>query len=207
VPVAISSAHTIRSYTWTAWKTVLSGKRANYQYDDDGLTYTIWFYDTPDAYVCTIWKGAVPDGVISGGYSQAQNDADKADFEATYQAAANKWNAWSNAQAAAFLKSLESTVTSRAETTIAGMTYTVTAGKSFYLSYFGASAFTPLSVLVRLKVNGATKLMVTSWQSTTAPVALPLPSKIAVGGDVLTVTVEAQVPRGQVWTGFAGFEV
>jgi len=39
---------------------------------------------------CTIWTGAVPAGVIAGGYSQAQNDADKTDFETNFKPYANR---------------------------------------------------------------------------------------------------------------------
>jgi hypothetical protein len=37
---------------------------------------------------CIIWKGAVPSTVLQG-YSQAQNDADKSDFETNYKAFSN----------------------------------------------------------------------------------------------------------------------
>lgn len=80
----------IRSYTWTNWKTMLSNKGGVYQYDDDGLIYTIYFYDLPEVHTCAIWKGTVPDSIIDGGYSQSQNDTDKTDFETNYLPTANK---------------------------------------------------------------------------------------------------------------------
>jgi hypothetical protein len=40
-------------------------------------------------HVCTIWQGLVPDGVLAGGYTQEQNDADRADFETHYKAGGN----------------------------------------------------------------------------------------------------------------------
>jgi len=82
-------AHTTRSYTWTAWKVINSLKGGTPQYEDSNNVYTIWFYDGPEVYICTIWKGTVPDPVIASGYTQEQNDADEADFIANYQAKAN----------------------------------------------------------------------------------------------------------------------
>lgn len=80
----------VRSYTWTDWKTILSTKSGVYQYDDDGTVYTVYFYDIPEVHTCSIWKGTVPDSIVDGGYSQAQNDADKTDFTTNYQSTANK---------------------------------------------------------------------------------------------------------------------
>jgi hypothetical protein len=89
--VQFSSLLTIRATTWTSFKTVLGNKKIVMQWDDDGAVYTIWGYDFPEVHCCTIWKGTVPDGVIAGGYSQSQNDADKADFEsASYKPKGNK---------------------------------------------------------------------------------------------------------------------
>ncbi len=97
--VTISSNMTSRSYFWTDWKAVRSSKAGIGQYDDDGSVYTIWFYDQPEVHVCTIWKGAVPDGVLAV-YSQVQNDADKTDFETSFKAGFNtrisRTDAWGN---------------------------------------------------------------------------------------------------------------
>jgi len=87
--ISIAPQFTQRFYAWTAWKNVNISKGGIVQYDDDGLKYTIYFYNGPEANICTIWKGTVPDGIISGGYSQAQNDSDKSDFENNYQSTAN----------------------------------------------------------------------------------------------------------------------
>ena len=88
--VNLAPQYTQRSYSWTDWKTARSAKRGRHQYDDDGIVYTIWFYDGPEVHLCTIYKGTVPDGVIGGGYSQSQNDTDKTDFENNFQGSANK---------------------------------------------------------------------------------------------------------------------
>jgi hypothetical protein len=87
--ITIAPSFTQASYTWTAWKAVQVTKRFNTQYIDDGITYTIWGYDGPEAHQCSIYKGTVPDG-LTAAYSQAQNDTDKADFEATYKPYANR---------------------------------------------------------------------------------------------------------------------
>jgi hypothetical protein len=52
--------------------------------------YTVFVFDSSLVYICNIWKDAVPDGIVQGGYSQAQNDSDKSDFETNYKPSANK---------------------------------------------------------------------------------------------------------------------
>jgi hypothetical protein len=83
--LSFGSSFTQRVYTWTNWKTILANKGGIPQYDDDGVIYTIYFYDGPEVHASTIWKGAVPDGIINSGYSQATNDSDKSDFETNYK--------------------------------------------------------------------------------------------------------------------------
>ena len=87
--VKIASQYTQRTYNWINWKAVEVVKGGQYQYDDDGTVYTIWFYDQPEVHLCTIWKGTVPNNVISGGYSQIQNNSDKSDFETNFKSLAN----------------------------------------------------------------------------------------------------------------------
>jgi hypothetical protein len=86
--IALAQHLTQRTYSWTAWKAIQASKILLTQYDDDGVQYTVYGYDGPEVHLCTIWKGEVPHGIV-GSYSQAQNDADKADFEANYKASAN----------------------------------------------------------------------------------------------------------------------
>ena len=88
MPIALAPQYTQRSSFWTAWKASRAAKSGVHQYDDDGIVYTIWFYDGVEVHLCTIWKGLVPDGVQPI-YSQVQNDADKADFEAGLKLTAN----------------------------------------------------------------------------------------------------------------------
>jgi hypothetical protein len=88
--LTINGATVISSF-WTSFKTSITNKSLLVQYDDDGNVYTIFAFDSSAiAYVCTIWKGTVPNNVISSGYSQATNDSDKSDFETNYVPNANK---------------------------------------------------------------------------------------------------------------------
>lgn len=88
--VAVAPNITHRSYRWVDWKVIVAAKGiVRWQHDDDGVMYTIWGYDGPEAHTCQIWKSVVPDTVVSI-YSQAQNDADKADFEANYMPMSNQ---------------------------------------------------------------------------------------------------------------------
>lgn len=88
--VSIAPQYTQRAHNWTSWKAIHTAKCHSHQYADDGSVYIVWSYDGPEVHLCTIWKGEVPYGVLAGGYTQEQNDADKADFEANYQPTANQ---------------------------------------------------------------------------------------------------------------------
>ena len=79
-----------RSGTWTWFKPLITGKSLKVQYEEDAGVYTIFGYDLPEVCACTIWIGTVPPSVIAGGYSQAQNDADKTDFETNFKPYANR---------------------------------------------------------------------------------------------------------------------
>lgn len=90
MPLNITAPAHISS-SWTDFKTVSLSKSLSVQYYDDGIIYTIFAFDTSTiAYECTIWKGIVPDNVITSGYSQAQNDSDKSDFETNFKPFANQ---------------------------------------------------------------------------------------------------------------------
>lgn len=90
MPVALAPNFTQINLLWTAWKTLYNSKGGVYQYQDDGSLITVWFYDPPEVYYAVIWDGTVPSGVIASGYSQAQNDTDKSDFNTNWLAGANK---------------------------------------------------------------------------------------------------------------------
>lgn len=72
---------------WTSFRAqcAVRGLNSVVQYDDDGLSYTIWAVEGDLCFTCQIWKGSVP----SGNYTQGQNDADKADFETNFKPYAN----------------------------------------------------------------------------------------------------------------------
>lgn len=73
--------------SWTSFKAIVASKALPVQYDDDGVHYNIFAIDDPIVYLVTLQKGTVPSG---GGFDQTQNDANKADFEASWKANANK---------------------------------------------------------------------------------------------------------------------
>ena len=88
---ALAPQYTQRNYTWTNFKAVVAAKKLLLQYDtQETVVYQIWGYDDPEVHVCIIWQGTVPDSVIAGsGYTQAQNDTDKADFVTNYLSQTN----------------------------------------------------------------------------------------------------------------------
>lgn len=88
--ITIAPNFTQRAYFWTAFKAIMAVKGFPHQHEDDGITHTIWGYDGPEAYICNIWKGDVPEAVVNAGYSQAQNDTDKSNFTTSYLSTANK---------------------------------------------------------------------------------------------------------------------
>jgi hypothetical protein len=90
MPLTIAPQFTQKNYAWTNWKAVYAIKGGPYQYYDDGTNTTVYFYDTPEVYIANMWDGIVPDPVIAGGYSQAQNNADLLDFQTNWLAGANQ---------------------------------------------------------------------------------------------------------------------
>lgn len=90
IGVTLASNLTQRSYAWTAWRSAYLSRGIRLQYIDHGDHYFIWFYDVPEVHLTTIWKGEVPYGVVNGGYTQEQNDVDKADWEARFKYEGNR---------------------------------------------------------------------------------------------------------------------
>lgn len=88
--IVFGSDQNIVSGTWTEIKALILSKVLPMQYAQSPGTYTIFAIDGCIVYTCTIWSGTVPDSVIAGGYSQAQNDNDKSNFETNYKPYANK---------------------------------------------------------------------------------------------------------------------
>lgn len=79
-----------RSDTWSWFKPLIASKSLKVQFEEDDVEYIVYGYDLPEVLFCTIWKGSVPATVIAAGYSQAQNDADKTDFETNFKPYANR---------------------------------------------------------------------------------------------------------------------
>jgi hypothetical protein len=103
-------------------------------------------------------------------------------------------------------KSKEFAIAVKTETTLADLTYTVTAGKSLYLSYFGCSLTASFPCAFRLKVNGATKLTQAISSDNSASFNIDKGVLIAVAGDVITVTYDPQMAKGVGFASFIGSE-
>lgn len=79
-----------RPNVWSAFKKLLLTKKGSLQANlSDDSQYLLWFYDGIELNTCTIWRREVPHGVVASGYSQDQNDSDKADFEANFELLVN----------------------------------------------------------------------------------------------------------------------
>jgi hypothetical protein len=89
MPVTFSNSQTVISDNWTYYKSIIISKNISVQYLEESSVYSIFSFDGQLVYSCIIYKGDVPYGV-SLTYSQAQNDADKSDFENNYKNNANK---------------------------------------------------------------------------------------------------------------------
>jgi hypothetical protein len=79
-----------RSGDWAWFKPLIHSKSMMLQFEEDAGKYVVYGYDGLEALSCSIWKGSVPPGVVNGGYSQATNDADKAEFEADFKPYSNR---------------------------------------------------------------------------------------------------------------------
>jgi hypothetical protein len=110
-------------------------------------------------------------------------------------------------QLATVVRAAEVAYTTRTETE--ALSYTVTAGKTFYLTRFHGACYAPLPTICRLKVAGSTKMMQLAGQNAQGSGVLLYAEPIATGGQVVSATYEAQVaPSGaRVFLSFAGFEV
>ena len=89
MPVVIAPQYTQRILQWGDWKAEQEKRDGIYQVVDDLDMYTIWFYDTPDAFVTFIYKGDIPDTDVALGRTQGDNDAAKTEFETSFLPAAN----------------------------------------------------------------------------------------------------------------------
>lgn len=87
--ITISSSYTLRPCSWTDWKTIQAAKTLTYNVQADPDIYWVYAYNTPECFITQIWRSTVPFGVITSGYTQEQNDTDKADFEANFKSGAS----------------------------------------------------------------------------------------------------------------------
>ena len=89
--VTFGSSFVVVTQTWSTFKSLVASKAMAMQYDTDplGQQYLIFAIDNPIVYSSYIYLGTVPDNVAAT-YSQAQNDADKSDFETNYKPLCNK---------------------------------------------------------------------------------------------------------------------
>jgi len=87
--ISLSPSYTQRELKWTDWKAFKSKKELVHQYEEFSDKYFVWGYDSPEVYVCVIYKSIVPPEVIESGYTQAQNDSDKLDFESNFKSKSN----------------------------------------------------------------------------------------------------------------------
>jgi hypothetical protein len=87
--LSLAPQMTQREYKWIQWKAIRSAKGFLHQYEETADTYIIWGYDGPEAHLCILYRGLVPQHVMDAGYTQEQNDLDLADFESVYKAIGN----------------------------------------------------------------------------------------------------------------------
>lgn len=87
--INLSDSYTQRPCSWTDFKALQATKDFALQFQQGTDRYEVWGYDGPEAFTTQIWIGDVPADAVAAGYSQEQNDADKADFEANFKAKGN----------------------------------------------------------------------------------------------------------------------
>lgn len=88
--ITLAPTFTQRFFYWTAWKVMATAKNLAFQSEEDTACYTVWGYDGPEVILTTIWRSDVPPHIVAAGYTQTQNDSDKADFEANYKTNSNR---------------------------------------------------------------------------------------------------------------------
>ena len=88
MPVNFSSSYTQRQYYYTDWKNAHASRGGVPQSDSsDGVYQKVWFYDGPEIHYCQMWMDGY--AVTDPNYSQAQNDADLADYNANMASQCN----------------------------------------------------------------------------------------------------------------------
>lgn len=128
--LVISPNLTQRQYYWNTWKIAQSSRQLVTQYEDDGTAYTIFGHDGPEIILCVIYKGNVPTSVQDAGYSQAQNDIDKTDFETNFKPFANTSVSKSVLDSRYIHKFGNMALTSSVEFTVSGRPYVDPGGQA-----------------------------------------------------------------------------
>jgi hypothetical protein len=113
-----------------------------------------------------------------------------------------------------FLKQNEAAVNSRNKFDLSGTTYTVPTGKTARITFFAGSYDAQAAVYVRIeKQTGGVGAWVTqlrlnmmSGGQGNSTLCLDLGSGVDVGtaGDILKITVESSIAKGNVWAGYGG---
>jgi hypothetical protein len=86
--VQFASSYTQRQYYYTDWKAAFIIRGGTPQSDSsDGVYQKVWFYDGPEIHYSLMWLDGYV--VTDPNYSQEQNDADLADFNANMAALCN----------------------------------------------------------------------------------------------------------------------
>lgn len=87
--IEIAPNYTRRIVDWNKFKLVIPSRDLIPQWAEDDDKYTVWGYDDPEVFVAEIFKKGFP-ATTTGGYTQEQNDQDRADFENNFK---EEWNA------------------------------------------------------------------------------------------------------------------
>jgi hypothetical protein len=88
--ISIASHYTQIYYDWPEWANVHTKKKFIYQHFFKDNLYTIWGYDGPEIYVCTLLSGTLPDSIVESGVSQENNDSHVYEWETYYKQNSNK---------------------------------------------------------------------------------------------------------------------
>jgi len=87
--LTIAPNFTQRLIRWTDFKAQYHKRNFAIQMQEDADAYHIYGYDGSELFYCAIHKSSVPQETIDAEYHQATNDADKAEFVASYLSRAN----------------------------------------------------------------------------------------------------------------------
>ena len=109
-------------------------------------------------------------------------------------------------------RNAEFNIALKVETDIAGVTYTVGAGKTFYITQFACASDSPSPVSMRIRVYAGVTLINTikinlmsngAWGGHSWPNGVAF----ATAGQIVKATFDPQSAKGAGWSMFAGFEV